>query len=294
MYFQKNPIKILELRPDTLAQILSYSNVQFGSKVLMLETCQGLVAGSFLERLGGQGSILQLYQGSFPVRIVMEQFNFFETDTNNVLCSYPLEKLGCLSELLKCGKTDEELVEVILGKHKDKHELSRIEGENGLSNKINSLIEGNSHFIQTEETLVEGKIGEKRKFQKDQSNIGGVRFLPRDKRVQETLMALKLLCKNDFDSLVLVSKFHPKLLLLTLLDFLPPSRPFVVYFTHQEPLMECFVNLKDKNIATNLELTEAWFRNIQVLPRRTHPEIVMSGTGGYLLRGIKVDPSSSA
>uniref|UniRef100_T2M3Q6 tRNA (adenine(58)-N(1))-methyltransferase non-catalytic subunit TRM6 n=1 Tax=Hydra vulgaris TaxID=6087 RepID=T2M3Q6_HYDVU len=289
MYFQKNPTKILELRPDTLAQILTYSNVQFGSKVLVLETCQGLVAGSILERLGSKGSILQIYQGSFPVRIVMEQFNYSEVDTDNVLCSYPLEKLGILPDLLKSGKSDEDLIEFILGKHKDEQEhIKKIEISK-------NLVDCN---LDTEEIPLT-KIGEKRKFKKNESeerktnftNIGGVRFLSREKRMQETLTALKLLRNNDFESLILVSKYHPKLPLLTLLDYLPPSCPFVVYFTHQEPLMECFVNLKDKQCATNLELTESWFRNIQVLPKRTHPEIVMSGTGGYLLRGIKVDPS---
>ena len=38
-------------------------------------------------------------------------------------------------------------------------------------------------------------------------------------------------------------------------------------------------------MALNLRLSETWMREYQVLPNRTHPEINMSGGGGYLLYG---------
>lgn len=43
--------------------------------------------------------------------------------------------------------------------------------------------------------------------------------------------------------------------------------------------------------AVALQLQEPWWRNHQVLPGRTHPEMVMSGTGGFLLSGIVVRDS---
>ena len=36
---------------DTLAQVLTLSNLQADSKVLLVETCQGLLAGAILDRL---------------------------------------------------------------------------------------------------------------------------------------------------------------------------------------------------------------------------------------------------
>ena len=36
-------------------------------------------------------------------------------------------------------------------------------------------------------------------------------------------------------------------------------------------------------------LSETWLRNHQVLPGRTHPEVLMSGGGGYVLTGTYVD-----
>lgn len=35
-------------------------------------------------------------------------------------------------------------------------------------------------------------------------------------------------------------------------------------------------------------LQESWWRELQVLPSRTHPTMSTSGTGGYLLSGTKV------
>jgi len=36
----------------------------------------------------------------------------------------------------------------------------------------------------------------------------------------------------------------------------------------------------------------SWFFSLQVLPARTHPEIAMNSTGGYLLSGITVNPDN--
>ena len=33
----------------------------------------------------------------------------------------------------------------------------------------------------------------------------------------------------------------------------------------------------------------AWLRNYQILPERSHPEVLMSCGGGYILSGIYVD-----
>lgn len=40
--------------------------------------------------------------------------------------------------------------------------------------------------------------------------------------------------------------------------------------------------------AVALQLQESWWREYQVLPGRTHPEMMTSGTGGYVLSGIRV------
>ena len=39
--------------------------------------------------------------------------------------------------------------------------------------------------------------------------------------------------------------------------------------------------------AVALQLNESWWREYQVLPGRTHPGMMTSGTGGYVLSGTK-------
>ena len=46
--------------------------------------------------------------------------------------------------------------------------------------------------------------------------------------------------------------------------------------------------LHESGEAISLELREVWFRDYQVLPLRTHPQMKMHGTGGYLLSATKV------
>ena len=41
------------LRADTVAQILTHANIRAHSAVLVMETCQSLLVGALLERMGG-------------------------------------------------------------------------------------------------------------------------------------------------------------------------------------------------------------------------------------------------
>jgi len=47
--------------------------------------------------------------------------------------------------------------------------------------------------------------------------------------------------------------------------------------------------LSSRRLATCMTLSETWFREQQVLPLRTHPHMMHSGTGGYVLSGQYVD-----
>lgn len=308
MYFKRAPDKILDLRPDTLAQILTYSNVQSGSKVLLMETCKGLVAGAMMDRLGADGTLLQLHPGNVPVRTITEQFNFTIEDLDRLACSFPMEKLELWKELQSTECSRETMLESILGKNyvqepvikneesaegkEERHEPVKMEeGVESVPEKQQS--DDKSSEIEPETRLDNRKrkhVNGRRQDVQSHPKAPRVNYLPREKRIAECERAMDMLSAKDFDTLVIVSKYHPKKLLLTLLEFLPVARPFVVYCQFQEPLMECFVTLRDMKIVTNLEITETWCRNLQVLSNRSHPEIVMSATGGYILRGIKICP----
>jgi len=90
-------------------------------------------------------------------------------------------------------------------------------------------------------------------------------------------------------SLVVVGKENPTEVSDLLLPLVGLSRPVVIYSQFREPLQEAYMKLKaDKNV-TALKLTESWLRKYQILPDRTHPEVLMSGSGGYILSGLTVE-----
>jgi tRNA (adenine-N(1)-)-methyltransferase non-catalytic subunit len=53
--------------------------------------------------------------------------------------------------------------------------------------------------------------------------------------------------------------------------------------------MECYLWIKEKGLGVNMHIVDNWLRNIQVETDRTHPEINMSSSGGYILYGIYVN-----
>lgn len=110
----------------------------------------------------------------------------------------------------------------------------------------------------------------------------------------------------SLDGLIVVSK-KPDTIAKELVKLVAPSGNFAIYSPYLEvvykevlnafyitfiffskPMSETYAQLRDADYAINLKLVEAWLRNYQVLPHRTHPEVMMSGTGGYILSGIRV------
>jgi tRNA (adenine-N(1)-)-methyltransferase non-catalytic subunit len=132
---------------------------------------------------------------------------------------------------------------------------------------------------------------------------------------------------RQFDSLIIATKYDPTATLFRLLPYLAPSCPFVIYNEFLEPLLHTFHALQNHNvseternnddadiiankmyanvqgntrktndtpimarqyIAINLRLTDTWFREYQVLEGRTHPNMNISQSGGYILMGTKL------
>eukprot|EP00794_Sanderia_malayensis_P012116 gene12115-13367_t len=282
LFFKKIGMKTLELRPDTLAQMLTWSNVQSGSNVLLAETCQGLILGSLLERLGTDGQIVQAYPGSFPVRLILNQFNFSKKLKSDLICGFSFENLARIRQAV--SETKEEM----------KSDLNQdLEAE--LDEEINVKEEDSS---TEENSKIEDDAQEEKEYKRtnedrqadifqDTENLPCSAMYPKEMQEMEEDRAIPYL-KNKLDSLIIATKFHPQDIMIELIDFLRPSCPFVIYCQYREPLAECYEYLRENSMAVNVVITETWFRNLQILPNRTHPEITMSARSGYLLRGIKV------
>ncbi|XP_052443083.1 tRNA (adenine(58)-N(1))-methyltransferase non-catalytic subunit TRM6 [Carassius gibelio] len=272
MYHGREPGKICHLRYDTLAQILTLGNIHAGSKILVFETCAGLVLGSVMERMGGYGSVIQMYPGGGPTRAGMESFGF-PSHFHETLHEFPLCKVNALlAGTLDLSEKDAEGN----GRSESSQETS------GVSEEKSSEPQSMEVSVDPQEEM---RRVERERLREQRAQEKKLKMEEKRKKLSS---AAALLEGRNADGLVIASRFHPCPVLMGLLKFLAPSRPFVVYCQYREPLIECYTKLREQGGAISLRLTDSWLRHYQVLPNRTHPVLLMSGGGGYLLSGTTV------
>ncbi|KAL7388109.1 hypothetical protein ABVT39_007263 [Epinephelus coioides] len=279
MYHGREPGKICHLRYDTLAQMLTLANIHAGSKVLVFETCAGLVLGSVMERMGGYGSVIQMYPGGGPVRAGVESFGF-PAHFHDMLHEFPI----CHVNALLAGTLDTTAKDPSAA---SKQSSMAVEEE---QNQPEAEQQGSpeEQSMETNSGADGGHNQEKEEREKRKEARAEEKKVKQEEKRKKLAAAAALLEGRNADGLVIASRFHPCPVLMGLLKFLSPSRPFVVYSQYKEPLIECYTKLKEQGGTVNLRLTDTWLRHYQVLPNRTHPVLLMSGGGGYLLSGTTV------
>lgn len=271
VFFNKVPSpKIICLREDTLAQLLTCTNVQAGSKVMVVENCQGLLMASVLERLAGKGTIVQFHSEDRPVMIA--------EDLLDLPCEY--RDIALRMQLRDFNK---------VVKAEGSSCLKGVAGEEGdIAEAMDTHETGHSGALVSEDVEAQEEDSLTHKTRKRDFKDNSEREKKKIMRMEKYRKIKELLEKRDMDSLLIACRFQPALLLNHLLEYLAPSRPFVVYSSFKEPQVECFKQLKDNGSVVNMNLTETWLRHYQILENRTHPMISMSGTGGYVLTGTKI------
>jgi len=260
--YNADPMKILNLRVDSLAQILTMTNVHSGGKYLVYETgAQGLVVSSVLERVGHQGSVTHIYQTGQP-------------QTNCLAAmDYPPEVMANLNviNIQHLRSLDQGLD--ILANHKNEEAYDT--GEPPAKKPAKDDTENGDKI----ENGSGGKTENGIKAEKP------VRMNLREKSV----VAYEKMSTEKCDGLIIVCKQHPSAILMYLSKFVCLSGQFTVYSPYKEPLLDAYMTIKESGKAINVNLSENWLRNYQVLPDRTHPHVNMSGGGGYILTGILVE-----
>ncbi|NXP07717.1 TRM6 methyltransferase, partial [Thinocorus orbignyianus] len=288
MYYAREPGKISHLRYDTLAQMLTLGNIRAGNKMIVVETCAGLVLGAVMERMGGYGSIIQMYPGGGPVRAATSCFGFPKSFFDN-LHEFPLSKVDSLLSGTFSTETlpseESTLVEEESNGLTDEKQTSLLEAEEESTTETAMEISQAEEHDIADVNAEDGEFKESKEKENDSVRQKQRKQWERRKKLIE---AAALLAEKNADGLIVASKFHPTPLLLSLLEFVAPSRPFVVYCQYKEPLLECYTKLRERGGVIYLKLSETWLRNYQVLPDRSHPKLTMSGGGGYLLSGITV------
>jgi tRNA (adenine-N(1)-)-methyltransferase non-catalytic subunit len=264
--FLKDPRKLMNLREDTLGQILSYSNVTAGCHVLVMETCMGVVSGALAQRMGGYGKIFTLYAGQQPnILEMLSKFNLSFAESHSIKYVHAGD-VFC-----------EDAINVNVSEQPDaeKEDRELLQWPCPLQDHTRAYLETMTKEKELDNFMTKRCSRFARKL---------TRHSPTE--------AQEMLLSRPCDSIVIACRYNPTETLLKMLPFLAPSCPFVVYCEFMEPLVECFEELQRRGLAINLKLSDTWMREYQVLPGRTHPNMNMSQNGGFLLVGIKLCPVS--
>eukprot|EP00057_Strongylocentrotus_purpuratus_P031072 XP_783506.2 PREDICTED: tRNA (adenine(58)-N(1))-methyltransferase non-catalytic subunit TRM6 [Strongylocentrotus purpuratus] len=346
MYFNKAPSKVIQIRIDTMAQLLSAANVQSGSKVMVLENCQGLLVAAIMERLGGNGTVVHFHTEDQPMNSSLQAFNFSQKSKemlrtfnlkdvyDNLILKKPVETIneepsqskdldisqkeggekmseGCdLRKEPVAMETDSskhDTQEDVTSKNNQAASSTKPEKGSGVATTYaEDGITGTSEGLP----MATDEAGEKQEEQPSEDAVDPtdkaqkrklqfVKFLESDmdynkrkekkrRKLDEMAKTTEMLLENNMDTLLIATKHHPAPIVLALIDHLAWSRPFAVFSLYKEALIECYVKLRERGGVINLNITETWHREHQVLPDRTHPMTSMNHLGGYLLTGLHV------
>jgi tRNA (adenine-N(1)-)-methyltransferase non-catalytic subunit len=288
-------MKIMNLRSDSLAQIVSYSNIYAGSQPLVFDTI-GIVVGSLIERMGGYGRLLSIYTGQDPPhKELLSRFNFSksELDVLKNVSSYEIfgegadrraekkRKLAIATATATAtaasGDSDAaDGIEVAADAVEEYRDVMEEEKQQLISQGWPTPLQEH-----TAEHLSNKSQKEKEDFLLKRSS----RFVRKMCRpsLEDTITWLE--AKSD--SLIIVTNFDPLSTLMKLFPYLAPSCPVTLFCEHLEPLAKCFNYLKNDHKAIKLQLSETWMREYQMIENCTHPNMVMSATCGYILTGVK-------
>ncbi|DBA03000.1 TPA: hypothetical protein N0F65_003188 [Lagenidium giganteum] len=254
-YRLKNPSKILNMREDTLGQILAYANIHAKAQVLVVDTVMGLVTGAIAERQAGLGRILAPHDGPHPSADILRRWNF-DKKTRESMHFFSFKNVALLT------KKEEDIPDP----EPERNEVTPEEAKRLEAERL-------SQYTEEERRAYQEKKAKKRANKITRQPIRQVREWVRQKS----------------DALVIACDFDPERVLMALLPYLHCSKPFVIYSEYMEPLTKIFDKLQKMDAIIDLQLNETWTREYQVLPGRTHPEMKMNACSGYLLTGIKIN-----
>lgn len=312
--YRTDPLKIMGLRMDTLSQILTIVGIHTHGTYMVYESgCQGLVAAAMLNNINIGGQLVHIHPGNLPQKQAILAMNY---DNDKMSCLISVNIYSLLRKLQENSASDENNVEVnkkesVINESflsESESDNKAIKNEENSSNDVidtkenvitekgsgsgrlvcDSLKKDDKEFVEEKEITLNVVHERKRKL-----SDPGESMSKKPRWELETEKAADFLRPSKADGLVIISREHPSNILTALLPYVAPSRPFIIFCPYREPLLEIYIQLKRKNNTVGLRVTETWLRSHQILPSRTHPDILMSGSGGYLLTGIVVECSTN-
>ncbi|XP_014611232.1 PREDICTED: tRNA (adenine(58)-N(1))-methyltransferase non-catalytic subunit TRM6 [Polistes canadensis] len=328
VYFRQDHARLGGLRMDALSQLLSYSDVQSDGLYMLYDSGSlGLPSAAMLHRIGANttGLLINLHPGNIPQLTIIQAMNFPKEQlerhlTVNIYSFIRLYNQGeslSSDDVSLCRTVSDSNTsqsgnnEVLLSSSNDYRKETEVENDKEVL-KIDQIIDSNinetinngsisldamqaetnptiENVTNTDELMKEEKVENKNTLKRKLNDHIENEPVKKPKWLIETQFILDLLKNSKARSLVIVAKEHPLEIVKFLLPFLGASRPFVIFHTHREPLQETYMALKQTQNVVNLRLFSNFLRSYQILQDRTHPDILTSDTGGYILTGYLVE-----
>lgn len=269
--YRLDPGKIQGIRVDDLSQILTLSNVNSDSNVILYDSgTNGLLMAAITNLLGKNttGVLIHMHPGNICQKEVFQALNFSAEQKERCInvCLYSVLRYY-YQEFENMCSSDNTLPDSIL--------------EQNISSKFSSITQNKSEVVVVENE--DKKITKKRKNTEDFNE-------PKKKKPCwqiDNERACKIIDKK-VDALVIITKEYVTNIVHELLKFLKYGQPFVIYNILREPLQQLYFELKNKGNIIALKLSNNFVRNYQILENRSHPDVNMT-FGGYILSGIIVD-----
>ena len=199
VYFAKARAKVCHMRWDILAQLLSFSEIHAGSRVLVIESLIGLLTGSVAYRLRGQGAVASIFCGQQPHLEMVEWLNL-TTEEASIIKSIPSSKLGtCVDYVKKHGFVSP----------KDDAPLERLKLAQAALEEVDEALESDR---ERTEGIIESQPEKKRKVEKiTRKNGAGFTHVKEYKRLARTPLEVyweeNFLC-SGFDRFICLWMLH--------------------------------------------------------------------------------------
>lgn len=285
IFYSRDLPKSVGIRVDTLSQLItSLSFHPMGSYILVESGFRGMVAANLLNSLSDEGKLVLITPDNQNQKQAVLAMNFSSTRLSQLFTirlstlvqmvegnSILPNSTNAVKESGNNALIEENTLENLTSCHKENEKCAS--SSNGAQNSCS-----NDDVVSNE--VLKRKI----------SNVDFHDFSSEPKKPRwatEAESAVKIILEK-VDGLMIACKELPSNILCKLFGYLLPSRPFVVYSLHQEPLVSLYLLLKQRKDVIYLRITETWYRPYQILPDRSHPVVTMSSSSGYLLSGIKL------
>ena len=218
--------------------------------LLLHRDVSAMVTAAVAERLGGFGRVLVGHDGGTPSLQALKKFGLSDEVISTVR-HFPLNLLAKASASITAGAS-----------------ASSSSGSSSSSSSSSATAAAPMDTSEDGKASSSSADSKDSKDSKETKEGASTTFLSNAAQLKE---AMELLGTGRSDCLVIASRFSPEHVLFPALQLLAPSGTFVVYSQQAEPLLACHARLHRQQLAAQVQLTESWFREQQVLPGRTHP-----------------------